>query len=32
MKPTYEVQNHSDLNKFLAGVLKDIRNKKSKQG
>lgn len=29
MKPTYEVKNTNDLNKFLAGVLKDLRNKKA---
>jgi|GEM_PF-4125053 len=24
-EPTYEVKNANDLNKFLAGVMKDIR-------
>lgn len=27
-EPTYEVKNSNDLNKFLAGALKDIRTKK----
>ena len=25
MEPTYEIKNYDDLNKFLAGVLKDVR-------